>query len=65
MHIRVPIPNKDTNNSKNTKTARKILTVLVFEIYFFSLKTKANPSPNGNGFAFNLFVDDEQKGASF
>ena len=24
---------------------------------FFRLKTKANPSPNGNGFAFNLSGD--------
>ena len=30
---------------------------LVFEIYFFSLKTKANPSPKGNGFVFTLFGD--------
>ena len=31
--------------------------ILIGFAYFFSLKTKANPSPKGNGFAFTLFGD--------
>ena len=31
--------------------------ILIDFIYFFNIKTKANPSPNGNGFAFNLSGD--------
>ena len=34
-----------------------IVPILIDFAYFLSLKTKANPSPNGNGFAFNLFGD--------
>ena len=34
-----------------------IVSILIDFIYFFSLKTKTNPSPKGNGFAFNLFGD--------
>lgn len=33
------------------------MTILIDFAYFLSLKTKANPSPKGNGFAFNLFGD--------
>ena len=31
--------------------------ILIDFIYFFSLKTKTNPSPKGNGFVFTLFGD--------
>ena len=31
--------------------------ILIDFIYFFSLKTKANPSPKGNGFVFTFFGD--------
>ena len=35
----------------------KKVPILIDFIYFFSLKTKANPSPRGNGFVFTLFGD--------
>ena len=44
-------------SSKNSKTARVFLAVLHFNNYFFNLKTKANPSPKGNGFVFTLIGD--------
>ena len=31
--------------------------ILIGFAYFFNLKTKANPSPKGNGFVFTLFGD--------
>ena len=40
---------------KNRHSQTMKVPILIDFIYFFNIKTKANPSPKGNGFAFNLF----------
>lgn len=42
---------------KNRHSQTMKVPILIDFIYFFNVITKANPSPNGNGFAFNLFGD--------
>ena len=37
--------------------ANKFRSPLFYIFYFLKYMIKANPSPNGNGFAFNLFGD--------
>ena len=42
---------------KNRHSQTMKVPILIDFICFFNIKTKANPSPKGNGFAFNLFGD--------
>jgi len=56
---------RQVKSYKNSKTARVFLAVLHFNNYFFNLKTKANPSPKGNGFVFTLFGDPYGKHLRF